>query len=103
MRWRVGDPLVAVDLTGYKLRLMIRKKVDDTVVLVNLTTENGGIIILDQSVMETRGWFQLYMSPTDTANLTFQVGVYDLEIIEPGLDVYRIAYGSVTLSKEVTR
>lgn len=88
---------VVVNLTGYTARMQIRPSVDSDTILATLTTENGGILITPLA-----GQIQLLMSATQTAALSFVVGVYDLEIIT-GVSVDRLLQGQVILSKEVTR
>jgi hypothetical protein len=43
------------------------------------------------------------MSADDTADLTFSRGVYDLEIVPPAGEPYKIIKGNVFLKREVTR
>lgn len=87
-----------VDLTGCTARMQVRAKIDATTPLLTLTTENGGI-----SLGGTAGTIELLIDADDTAALTWTSGVYDLEIVYPGGQVTRLAYGSVTVSPEVTR
>jgi hypothetical protein len=95
-RWEVnGDP---VDLTDWAARMQVRRKLKDTKVLIELTTENGGI-----EFEPTEGRFNLYLSAEDTAALNFTTAVYDIEFIAPNGDVCRLMQGVVELSKEVTR
>jgi hypothetical protein len=91
---------VAVDLTDYTARMQVREWKDSTTVLLELTTENGGIILTP-----TVGLVTLYAHGDETAALDFGDGVYDVEIVEPapGADPIRIMEGRVSLSREVTR
>lgn len=84
-------------LSGITGRMQIREKLTSTVELIELTTENGGLIIDDVSKTIT-----ITMSALQTEALTFKVGVYSLELIEGGT-VIPFVYGSVSLDKEVTR
>lgn len=84
------------NLTAWTARMQIRAKKKSEDYLLNLTTENGGIII-EVTVEES-----IYMSPEQTAELSSS-GVYDLELVDPQGEVIRIMEGSVTLSTEVTR
>lgn len=98
LTWKAGTPAVPVDITGCTARMQIRADIDDADPLISLTTENGGITLGD-----TAGTIELYISDTDTAAITWETGVYDLEIILANGDVRRLLYGTVTVTPEVTR
>jgi len=98
----LSDPSdVPINLTGYTARMHIRENIKSEVVLLELTTENGGIILSDL----LGGELSLYISSTGTSAITWAQGVYDLEVIAPGIDgdVTRLIEGNVAVSKEVTR
>jgi hypothetical protein len=78
-------------------RAQVRAKLDDPLVIIELTTENGGITI--DNYMKT---ITLTISATDTAALTFNTAVYSLEIIDNG-NVNPFCTGTLSLIKEVTR
>lgn len=86
-----------VSLAGYTARMQIRKKLKDTEVVLSLTTENGGIVFDNNLKTIT-----ITMTAEQTAALTFNSAVYDLEFISEGT-VTRFAEGSLTLQQEVTR
>jgi hypothetical protein len=86
-----------VDLTSMTARAQVRAKLDDPLVIIELTTENGGITI--DNYMKT---ITLTISATDTAALTFNTAVYSLEIIDKG-NVNPFCTGTLSLIKEVTR
>lgn len=100
--WAAGDPAVPVDLTGWKIRMHIRGKIKDPVVILELTSEpdNNRIRISDDP--ET-GSFEIYISAADTASLSFNSAVYDLELENPDGEVVRLLKGEVSLDPEVTR
>lgn len=87
-----------VDLTGFTARMQIRQKLEDSNFVKELTTGNGGVIINN-----TNKTIQLFMSATDTATLSFQSGVYSLELVSSGGEVTQLIAGSVSLVREVTR
>jgi hypothetical protein len=89
-----GSP---VDFTGSTARLHVREKYSSSDRLIELTTANGGIELGDD------GSIQLSISAADTAELAFSRGVYDLEIVPPGGEPYKIIKGNVFLKREVTR
>lgn len=87
-----------VNLTGFTARMQIRETVESTTVIKSLTTENGGIALGGAT-----GVITLTITATDTAALTFDSAVYDLEVVSGGGVVTQVAYGNVTLVDEVTR
>ena len=97
---RPADPadLIPVDLTGCTARMQVRSEVTSPVVLVELTTENGRILLGGAD-----GTVDLLISAADTAAFAWEAGVWDLEIVHPGGQVTRLAEGSLSVSPEVTR
>lgn len=87
-----------VDLTGYTARMQIRAKIDDPVVIQELTTENGRINISNVSKTIT-----MNIPAATTAGYTFSTAVYSLEMISSGGQVTPFCSGTITLVKEVTR
>ena len=101
LRWTNKPAGTPLDLTGCKARMQARAEIDSTDVLLELTTENGGI-----TLGGTAGTIDLYVGATATAAITWEGGVFDLEIIHPGAlpdDVTRLAQGTISVSPEVTR
>jgi hypothetical protein len=86
-----------VDFTGSTARLHVRSKYGATDKLIELTTENDGIVLTED------GEITLSMTAAQTAALTFSRGVYDLEIVPPSGEPYKIIKGNVYLKREVTR
>ncbi len=86
-----------VDLAGFTARMQIRAKLEDTVVIKELTTENGLI-----AINNTTKTITLNISATDTAAFSFQTAVYSLELVN-GAVVTPFANGTMTLVREVTR
>ena len=86
-----------VNLSGYTARMQIRAKLEDSVVIKELTTENSGIVIDN-----TAKTIVLNISASDTALFTFQSAVYSLELVT-GTTVIPFATGNLSLVKEVTR
>ena len=86
-----------VDFSGSTARLHVREKYSSADTLIELTTENGGIELGND------GSILLSISADDTADLTFSRGVYDLEIVPPTGEPYKIIKGNVFLKREATR
>lgn len=93
----VLDYYAPVDLSGYTARMQIRSKVTSEDVLLELTTENGGIIL--NNTLKT---ITVLITPIQTAALTFSSAVYSLEMEKAG-EVTQLIAGNITLIKEVTR
>ena len=98
-QWKTSSPPVPVDLTGYKARMQIRENIKSADFIIEMTTENGGIIITNP----VEGRIKLYISSDDTTRMNFKSAIYDLELIRPDNSVVRLFGGSVSLSLEVTR
>lgn len=88
----------AIDLTGYTARMQVRTKLETATTLLELTTENSGIV-LDN----TKKTISINISATDTAALTWLTGVYSLELISSTGIVTTLINGNVSVKKEVTR
>jgi hypothetical protein len=88
---------VAVNLTGYTARLKARVDVEDTEVILSLTTENGGI-----TLGGVLGTISLDQSATETTLLQTGSFVYDLELITEST-VTRLLQGELIILAEVTR
>jgi hypothetical protein len=84
------------DLTGHTARMQIRREIESTTVMLELTTENGRITLGGDE-----GTIQLLISAADTSTLD-RSGVYDLELVE-GEIVKRLIRGNINLNLEVTR
>lgn len=87
-----------VNLTGYTARMQIRANKKATTTLLELTTENGRIVLGGAA-----GTLQLILSATVTAAIDWTRGVYDLEVINADGFVQRLWQGDVEVDKEVTR
>jgi len=97
LTWKING--TAVNLTNYTARLQARVDVDDSEVILSLTTDAGGGIVLGGAL----GTITLSRSATQTAALATGEFVYDLELASSGGEVTRLVQGSFTVSAEVTR
>lgn len=86
-----------VPLTGYTARMQLRTKLESPEVLLELNTENGGVVI-DQDLST----INIVALPEQTAALNFTQAVYSLELVR-GNEVIPFASGSMQLVKEITR
>lgn len=94
-----GD--VPLDFTGYTARAQIREAYGSESALLDLTTENGGIVITP-----TEGKIELLATPEQTSAVPEPSGaghVWDLELEASGGTVYKPFYGSVDVIQEATR
>ncbi|MDA1012807.1 MAG: hypothetical protein O3C12_09130 [Proteobacteria bacterium] len=110
----VEQPDLAADPTGqtfenYSLeshtaRMHIRRTVESSVIMLALTTENGGIAV-NPNLSGNNGRnneLSLSITAEQTGALTTS-GVYDLEIISAGNAVSKVIRGDIVLIPEVTR
>lgn len=89
-----------INLTGYTAKMQIRERNDDTSpVLLELTTENGQIVITPLA-----GKVELKIPGSVTDPLTWKTAYYDLMLIPAtGIDdAIRLVEGSVRVSPGVT-
>ena len=77
--------------------MQLRKSLASDEVLIELTTENGGM------TLGADGAVTLIILDVNTSALDFKVAVGEPELISPTGDVTRLATIHFTLSKEVTR
>jgi predicted MFS family arabinose efflux permease len=96
MTWKIDN--VPVNLTNWTARLQARVDVEDSEVILNLTTENGGI-----TLGGALGTIALNQNATQTALLQTGSFVYDLELISGVSAVTRLLQGELLISAEVTR
>lgn len=100
--WKTGTSAanaVAVNLTGYTAHLQVRSTVDSSTVLLDLTTENGGIVLGGSA-----GTIDIVIDETVTQGLTWDSAVYDILLTAGGGgDVTRLFGGTVTVAPAVTR
>jgi hypothetical protein len=100
--WETGTPSAPVNLTGYTAKMQIRSKPESKAVILELSTSNGRITLGTSGNFAT-GAINLFISASDTANLSVcENAVYDLELTS-GSVVSRILQGNVIISPEVTR
>lgn len=92
---QAGTPIA---LTSYTARMQVRSSVASPDVMLELTTANNRLVI-----DEAAGIVAINLLATDTADITWRKGVYDLELEAPDGTVTRLVEGVITISREVTR
>lgn len=88
---------VPIDLANTTARMQIREKASSSVVIDELTTANGKLVI-DNALKEIR----ILVPATVTAAYNFTSAAYNLEIVQ-GSTVIPLLFGSVTLEREITK
>jgi hypothetical protein len=86
-----------INLTSYTARMQVRSDYQSSTVVLNLTTENGGI-----TLGGALGTITLTASATAMAAIASGTYVYDLEMVL-GSVVTRLVQGSFAVNVEVTR
>lgn len=94
--FEVADEAGVVDLTGYDARMKFREDKGSPDAVISLTV-GSGLTIYDVS-----GLVEVHLTPVQTAALKVMNMVYDLELIAPNTDVYRVIEGVAIVSGEVT-
>jgi hypothetical protein len=85
-------------LVNYTARMQVRPLIDSSEIILNLTTENNGIVI-----DAPKGQITIQASAETTSTILSGKYVYDLELISPDGGVERLVMGSFTVRGEVTR
>jgi hypothetical protein len=99
-----GQTYEDFSLEGYTARMQVRRTIESTAFLLELTTENGGLTINPADELN-----QIYIdvAASVTASLANNFNtvnaVYDLEIINGDGIVSRMLQGTFIISPEVTR
>lgn len=110
--WKTGDPPVAVDLTGYRARMAIKRKLTDTdaLITVNSTTDEWApdaatAIYFGQDGGEW--YYRIYLRDDDTLGLCQDrkdiEGVYDLFLENPYGESVLKQYGPIHIKAAVRR
>lgn len=88
------------DLTNYTARMQIRESRDSAVIIADLTSTAGDIVITP-----LLGKVTVTITAAATALFTFDTAVYDIEVIDDSAEpvVTRIVEGEIELCKEVTK
>lgn len=97
IQWMQPDAITPYDLTGFTVRMQMRKS-QGSPVLFDATTANGKIIII-----AAQGKITVTMTAAETSALDTKAAKYDLEAISSGGIVYRVIQGSVTISPNITQ
>jgi hypothetical protein len=97
LTWKDGTG-TPIDLTTYQARMQVRKSYTSDTKLLDLTTENGGIVLGG-----TAGTIHIEGDAADTAAIaeSIKAGVYDLEMVV-GPIVDRMLEGEADIRPEVT-
>ena len=100
--YETGSPSTPVNLTGFTAKMHIRSKPESKALILELSTQAGNNRIT-LNYGSQNGAIRLFISATDTANLSVcDKAVYDLELYNGGVTT-RILQGNVIISPEVTR
>lgn len=86
------------DFSDYTARMQIRRTLESSTPMIELTTENGRL----EFSSPTEGEIRIHMTAEETAALTTS-GVYDLEIVNAAGEVSKVIKGAFNLLPEVTR
>lgn len=87
-----------IPLTNYTARMQVRQKINSTVVVLDLTTENGYL-----TIDALQGAVTINVPSTVMEGIYPDEYVYDLEIVSEAGIVERLVMGSFTVRAEVTR
>lgn len=86
-----------MDLSGYKGKMQVRPSTRSATLLLNLTSENGGIIIYG-----AEGKVQVYAKATQLQGMRSIESSYDLILISPEGKTFRYLEGTFTVEYGIT-
>jgi len=93
-----GIATAPYDITGFSARMQLRSLPDSPEVVLDLTTDNGGIAINGPD-----GVIAVHATAAQTTAIDEGPYYYDLEIESNSLIVTRVSQGQAIVSAEVTR
>lgn len=97
-----SGPNIPFDLSNHKARLQVRDDYDSTGTRLNLSSDNGKLLIAPES-----GKVTIKLAPADSTGVKFTGSklkcVYDLEIESQAGEVIRVTQGTFTFNREVTK
>jgi hypothetical protein len=93
--WEADD--VAVNLTGWTTRMMLRTSAEAASPTVSLSTATNTMTAL------SNGTISLVYSAVSSAAITAATYLYDLEVVDPSGNVRRLMQGRAVVSREITR
>lgn len=96
MEYSVNDALV--NLSTWTARMQVRTSHTATTTVLNLTTENGGIIL-----SATSPNIKIKIDSDASTPLKAKTYVYDFELVDTLGEPYRIMEGDFKVTPEVTR
>jgi hypothetical protein len=97
IQWKPsGVPAI---ITGASIKMQVRKSISDSIVQIDLSTDNTKIVITD----DLTGIFELHFSPSDTNNIKIGNGVYDIVLTDIGGSIHRVLQGNITIDMGVTK
>lgn len=95
-----GNTFADLSIEGFSARMQVRRTIESDSFMLELTTENLGLII--NPIEGQINVLEIFAEDSVTASIAHS-GVYDLEIISTDGIVSRILQGAFELSLEVTR
>lgn len=98
--WKAGptkETAVPVDLTGCTAKAQFRDEKGSPTVLLEITTENGGIVLNTPP-----GSIRIVIPANESEVFTWSKAVYDLKVYFPGGKKVRRLAGKVSVSPGVT-
>jgi hypothetical protein len=95
---RDGDGTLITNWAGYSVLAQVRERPDSATVLYTWTSSGGS-----PNVSFDGATIVLEIAHAVSSAWTWRSGRYDVELTNPSGDVDRIAEGSITVSREVTR
>jgi hypothetical protein len=87
-----------MDLSGYTGKMQVRPTADSSTILAEASSTNGRLTINGPT-----GIISVLIPADVTEAMSWESGVYDLEVTNGATNIKDVAEGFASLSKEVTR
>ena len=108
---RSRGSITPTDLTGYKFRAVFREKYESEEAILELTTDDGGLPMVDAedgrfSIVMTIAQTLLFEVPLEQVNITdipYKDFVFDIEATPPGQESRVLLKGVARVYAEVAR
>ncbi|UOF79343.1 hypothetical protein [Caudoviricetes sp.] len=106
----LSPSFTVIDLTGYTARMQVRLAYSDVSPLFDLTTANGGLVLVVGTATLDNGTqvpnahgVKFVLTSAQTTTIGFSEAIFDIELIKPGGDVLPFIKGTLTPFEEVTK
>lgn len=99
LTWNLTRNGAIMPLTGWSAKMQIRQNKRTATVLADFSTNSGGYM----TISELAGVVMLDVPGSVTGAFDFNSAVYDMYVVDPSGEPFRVVEGTVIVSATVTR